>query len=115
MTPVEFEGVTVDRCTSCGGLWFDALEHTNLKRKEGSESLDTGDPDVGRTHDAKAVVLCPVDGQRMVRMVDVTQPHIWLESCPACGGVFFDAGEFRDFKERTWMEFLLRRARHRRL
>jgi transposase-like protein len=34
---------------------------------------------------------------RMIRIVDVDQPHIWFEHCTVCGGSFFDAGEFRDF------------------
>jgi len=29
------------------------------------------------------------------------QPHIWLEQCPACEGVFFDAGEFTDLRYHT--------------
>ena len=29
------------------------------------------------------------------------QPHIWTETCPVCFGSFFDAGEFRDFKQET--------------
>lgn len=113
LSPVEFHGVTVDRCATCGGLWFDALEQRDLQKVEGSERIDTGDPAVGRSHDAQELVLCPVDGQRMVRMVDVAQPHIWIEMCPICHGTFFDAGEFTDFKERTWKEFFLRRARRR--
>ena len=32
----------------------------------------------------------------MIRMVDRTQAHGWLESCPVCFGSFLDAGEFRD-------------------
>jgi hypothetical protein len=35
----------------------------------------------------------------MIRMVDARQPHIWLESCKVCSGVFFDAGEFTDSKD----------------
>ena len=34
----------------------------------------------------------------MIRMVDAQQSHLWFESCTSCYGVFFDAGEFRDFK-----------------
>ena len=31
MTPVKVGIVEVDRCTSCGGLWFDSLEEEWLK------------------------------------------------------------------------------------
>ena len=41
----------------------------------------------------------------VVRMVDAQQPHIHYESCSVCYGVFFDAGEFRDYKEDNAMDF----------
>ena len=41
----------------------------------------------------------------MMRLVDSTQPHIWYEGCMVCNGVFFDAGEFKDFKEKTIADF----------
>ena len=41
---------------------------------------------------------------RMIPMVDKDQFHIKYESCANCYGTFFDAGEYRDLKERTVME-----------
>ena len=38
-------------------------------------------------------------------MVDRAQPHIWYEACTRCYGVFFDAGEFRDYKETSVLDF----------
>lgn len=111
--PVEFGSVEVDRCANCGGLWFDILERDGLSAAAGSEAIDTGAPSRGAKHDAQAVVNCPRDGARMIRMVDAAQPHIWLESCPTCFGVFLDAGEFRDLKERTLLEWIAPRRRHR--
>jgi hypothetical protein len=46
-------------------------------------------------------------------MVDPAQPDIWFESCPVCHGTFFDAGEFRDWKDRTLGEFLYQQLRGR--
>ncbi len=57
MEPVEFEGIEVDRCTKCGGLWFDLLEHEDLKALEGSEAIDTGDAAKGRERDEQKRVL----------------------------------------------------------
>jgi Zn-finger nucleic acid-binding protein len=89
MRTVDHEEITVDRCTKCGGLWFDLLEHEDLKGKSGSERIDSGDPAQGRKHDDQAKVMCPIDNVRMIRMVDAAQPHIWFESCPVCHGAFF--------------------------
>jgi Zn-finger nucleic acid-binding protein len=41
----------------------------------------------------------------MVKMVDARQPHIRYESCSVCYGVFFDAGEFRDYNKETVLDF----------
>jgi Zn-finger nucleic acid-binding protein len=113
MEPVEYQGIQVDRCNGCGGLWFDLLEQEDLKGLKGSEAIDPGRPGEGAKHDAQARVLCPRDQTRMLPMVDPAQPHIWIESCPVCHGAFFDAGEFKDYKELTLLERLLPRRRPR--
>jgi Zn-finger nucleic acid-binding protein len=113
MNQVQFRGIEVDQCDSCGGLWFDVFEHEHLKKLEGSESIDMGDAVKARLHDAQTRVLCPRDQSRMIPMVDLTQPHIWFESCPVCNGAYFDAGEFKDFVNLTFLERLVRRGRSR--
>jgi len=105
MQAVTFAGIEVDRCTGCGGLWFDGGEERRLKVIKGSESIDTGDPTIGRKNNDMRGVQCPRCTTPLVRMVDREQPHIWFESCSACGGVYFDAGEFRDYKEHTIADF----------
>lgn len=101
MELVTFAGVEVDRCTDCKGIWFDSREHERLKATRGAEAIDTGDPRRGRENNEQKRVLCPRCTTPMVRMVDAEQPHIWYEGCSVCGGVYFDAGEFRDYKEYT--------------
>jgi Zn-finger nucleic acid-binding protein len=113
MTTVPFAGIEVDRCGSCGGLWFDLLEHEDLRAKPGAETLDTGDPEVGARFDQVGLVRCPIDLQPMVRMVDRSQPSLWFESCPICYGVFFDAGEFTEFREENLQNLFVRRRRQR--
>lgn len=101
MESVEFEGIEVDRCTLCKGLWFDLLEHERLRELAGSEVIDCGDPDVGALFNQDDRISCPRCSAQMIRMVDSRQPHIWFESCGVCHGVFFDAGEFTDYKHYT--------------
>lgn len=113
MEMVRFEDIELDRCVRCGGLWFDVLEHEEMRGLPGSEAVDSGPAWQAAMHDVQEKVLCPIDGTLMVRMVDAAQPHIWVESCPVCRGTFFDAGEFTDFKERTIGELLRRPRRER--
>jgi Zn-finger nucleic acid-binding protein len=103
MEKVTFGGTTVDRCVACKGIWFDAGEREQLKDAKGSEAIDTANPGAGAAP-AAGKILCPVCHTQMIRMADHAQPHIHFESCTVCYGVFFDAGEFRDYKEHTLAE-----------
>ena len=105
MEVVEYEGISVDRCTMCRGMWFDMLEHEHLKAIEGSESIDIGSDELGEHYNKIDHIKCPACKSQLIRMVDRDQPHIWYEACTSCYGVFFDAGEFRDYKERTVLDF----------
>jgi Zn-finger nucleic acid-binding protein len=40
----------------------------------------------------------------MVKLSIPEQPHIHVEQCSICGGVFFDAGEFTDYQHFTLAE-----------
>lgn len=106
MEQVVFSGVEVDRCTACKGIWFDLLEHEKLKLIQGSEAIDVGDPEIGKKYNKLDDIQCPVCHGKMVKMVDKDQNHIWYESCATCYGVFFDAGEFTDFKEEGFIDFI---------
>jgi Zn-finger nucleic acid-binding protein len=104
MTAVSHQGIEVDRCTKCGGLWFDMLEAEDLKKLGGSEAIDTGSRKTGKEQNRIGRIKCPRDSAPMVRMVVNDQPHIWYEACPVCYGTYFDAGEFRDFKAETILD-----------
>ena len=101
---VTFDGIDVDRCTGCNGLWFDMLEKDDLLKIEGSESIDLGSEQVDQKYNNMRDIECPRCGQTMIPMVDKDQYHIKYESCPACYGTYFDAGEFRDLKDYTVAE-----------
>lgn len=98
------EGV-VDRCTQCKGLWFEMLEHEDLK--DYASVVDAGSAELGERYNKVEDIKCPVcPNSKMLKMVDALQPHIWFESCPTCYGRFFDAGEFLDVSERTVGDFI---------
>lgn len=101
---VTYESIEVDRCTHCKGIWFDFLEQEDLKKIEGSENIDIGDEQTGGKYNQMRKINCPRCDVTMLAMVDKDQFHIKYESCPGCFGTFFDAGEFKDFKERTVVE-----------
>lgn len=101
MEIVRFEAIEVDRCTACKGIFFDGSEAEALRKLRGSEVIDVGDAAVGSAQNGNDRIRCPRDRTQMVRIVDAKQPHIWLETCSVCNGMFFDAGELRDWKHET--------------
>ncbi|MEQ9000117.1 MAG: zf-TFIIB domain-containing protein [Coleofasciculus sp. B1-GNL1-01] len=96
---VVYADIEVDRCADCHGIWFDSQEAQTLKTIEGSEAIDTGDPKIGSKFNAIEDIDCPKCKARMTKMVDLKQSHIWYEKCPICYGIWFDAGEFKDYKQ----------------
>ncbi len=96
---VVYAELEIDRCTDCKGIWFDSQEAQELKELQGSESIDIGDPKAGTKFNEVRDVNCPKCKTRLTKMVDLKQSHIWYEKCPVCYGIWFDAGEFTDYKE----------------
>ncbi len=106
MEKVEYEGVKIERCKQCKGIWFDMLEKDELKAKAGSESVDSSDKVMGKEYNTKKNVNCPKCLTPMTRKRDRKQNHIVYDYCPTCHGTFFDAGEFTDFKQETILDFI---------
>ncbi len=105
MEQVEHEGVEVDRCRHCKGIWFDAGEIEALGTKNAAAALDTGDLATGMQHNALQDYQCPRCNGHMSNVVDERQPHIAFETCDDCQGSFLDAGELRDLANFTLGEF----------
>lgn len=114
MDAVQVGSVEVDRCSSCGGMWFDAFEDEAVREAGGAATVDTGSASTGQKFNQQGKVECPRCHTRTIRMVDMKQPHIWYESCATCHGKFFDAGEFKDVSEQTLGDLFKRwRAKER--
>jgi Zn-finger nucleic acid-binding protein len=97
MVEISHEHITIDRCTHCEGMWFDADEAHQLKILEGSHAVDTGHAKKGWIWDSVADISCPRCGKAMDKSRDPKQRHIWYEVCHE-HGMFLDAGEFRDLR-----------------
>ena len=100
MIEVDANGVRVDRCSACQGLWFDTLEEEDARSAAAQIDIGTA-PEAARNSGDRIRCPCCPGEQSMVSMVDPLQPHIRFESCTICYGRFYDAGEYRDFAEFT--------------
>ena len=106
MKTMQVERTQVDRCTSCEGLWFDALEDSDVHAKESIDLLDPPGASARPGLNEQRRVNCPRCHQPMIRLLDRRTREVWYESCPICYGKFFDAGEFRAIQPRTLMDAL---------
>ncbi|MEL6329828.1 MAG: zf-TFIIB domain-containing protein [Planctomycetota bacterium] len=111
MERLDADGIAVDRCPSCGGIWFDLGELRALMNRADDDligELDRTDrrvPASAHTED-RSNWVCPRDGQRLTSLRDPQQPHLEYELCTHCGGVFFDSGELKDLSRVTLLERL---------
>jgi PAT family beta-lactamase induction signal transducer AmpG len=105
MEQIDVEGIEVDRCTICNGIWFDAGEMDLLKNKQAAAAIDIGDAKTGKQSNAIDSYQCPRCSGAMVKVVDPRQTHIWYETCSACHGSYLDAGELRDMSNVTISDF----------
>ena len=116
MELVSYDKIEVDRCTDCGGLWFQPEELRALRDDiwMADYIIDSGDSDgdksAGKAANALKDYPCPECGADMLHESDEEQPHITYESCPNGHGTYLDSGEFTDLVKKTfWDKF--KRAR----
>ncbi len=108
---IIYQDIEVDRCCQCQGIWFDSLEAEQLKSIKGSESIDSGNfQGENAAQSLQESVNCPRCQEKMLKMLDFDKYPIWYETCLKCHGLWFDAGEFQQFKHNFQNKGLLDRA-----
>jgi Zn-finger nucleic acid-binding protein len=87
--------MTLDLCYGgCGGIWFDPGELRRIDAKAAA-SLHTvwqAPPTKGTVSAARLCPRCP--NQELERKWFSEARQVEIDRCPACGGVWLDAGEF---------------------
>lgn len=61
--------------------------------------IDVGDEFVGARYNQILDVACPKCATKMDNIVHTEPFEIKFERCSGCKGIYFDAGEFRDYLE----------------
>ncbi len=85
------EGVVVDFCEKCSGIWFDKNELARYIEL----SLDI--PEITRMKKSarKTGLLCPRCEGTLEELPFSTKTDILVDRCEKCGGIFFDSGELK--------------------
>jgi Zn-finger nucleic acid-binding protein len=92
LEPLRRDGLALDRCPACLGLFFDPGELTRV--------FEDGDPETLREElcalpvvaDARPAA-CPRCRETMNRVASTRVPHVSYDVCLACNGIWLDAGE----------------------
>lgn len=104
MSSLEGDGFSALKCGGCHGIWFRDGSHELAKSIRGIAAIDEEETNSASAYNSVRDINCPECQKPMLKMVDRTQLHIELEACTYCNGVFFDAGEFKDYTEFTLLE-----------
>lgn len=93
----EDHGETIDRCLSCGGLWFDADELRAALKRPSSARLATDPATVGTVVE-NATLHCPrCQGSKLSGRRD---HNVQVEFCQNCRGVFVSPKAFLTILDR---------------
>lgn len=95
---VTMDGIEVDVCPACKGVWFDKFELGPL--------LDSHDEAVkpllggadGDDKNYRRGVKCPRDDADLLRVNSARNHEVTVDVCMVCQGVWLDGGEFERIK-----------------
>lgn len=92
MLALELEGVEIDHCLACGGIWLDADELDILTGQEKEVQHILERPAV-QSSQHKSSRRCPICGKKMEEFRPSSDSQLYLDRCPKQHGLWFDKGE----------------------
>ncbi len=96
-----YEGVTIDRCSHCGGVWLDAGELETIQANQDSDfrgvpdnAMDfvTGAMGMAKAEAEKALSCVKCDDELVKREYSFTS-QIMIDNCPKGHGMWLDKNE----------------------
>jgi membrane associated rhomboid family serine protease/Zn-finger nucleic acid-binding protein len=104
MAEIDRGGVKIDRCDSCGGVWFDAGELNEYLSD--AIASDPEIPDAPFTPDGpsgysapesrRSELDCPRCRAKLTRFNFAYDSGVILERCPICSGLWVERGKLRN-------------------
>jgi Zn-finger nucleic acid-binding protein len=103
LSEVTIRGTRVDVCDGgCGGIWFDNFELQRFDEPDEAADRLLAETRVDLTArvDLQAKLSCPgcPDTALLRRPFSKAAP-VYIDACPACGGVWLDYGELFQIRE----------------
>ena len=99
---INVDGIKVDISEKCGGLWFDIYELKKVDEVNeiaGEKLIEILKPFESKNTDIKPRVKC-LKCSDTVMYRHFYSPHktFQIDTCPACGSVWLDPGEFAQLR-----------------
>jgi Zn-finger nucleic acid-binding protein len=85
------EGVTMDFCSGCKGIWFDAGEVGSYFELSRDLPMLSG----ASRQEQDSGISCPRCSSGMKQMLYAPPNDLTIDQCTSCGGMWFDKGEVR--------------------
>ena len=98
MRKFPLDGVLIDKCDNCQGVWLDADELDRIKYDDGKEQNELAreirsEQLAEKRRLMTTVGLCP-KCQRS-KLTTFIRSGVEIDQCPTCFGLFFDHGELQ--------------------
>jgi Zn-finger nucleic acid-binding protein len=92
---MTIEGVELDFCPSCKGMWFDKDEVAFMAE------LPRDIPDISEVEKGarKTDYDCPRCGSKLEEMKFIQAQDLLIDRCPQCKGIWLDEGELSKLEE----------------
>lgn len=94
MAVLELEGVEIDHCLACGGIWLDTGE-LEILTGSGAQSTRLLNQLASEGDRCPGKHKCPICLKRMEAVTVAAMLPIQLDRCYANHGIWFDRGELR--------------------
>jgi len=103
MKKMYLDGVLIDKCDICKGVWLDANELEMLKYNDGKDKDELvvelkSELIAEKRRLMTTVGMCPKCQEQP--LVAFRRSGVELDQCPACFGLFFDHGELQKILEK---------------
>jgi uncharacterized protein len=106
MQEFVLDGVTIDRCDRCGGVWLDAGEADDLVKKEpeGKDAMRAVKYELLRKWKVAASEprpterTCPRCDEHLARVNYKDVPGVQVDKCPKDCGLYLDRGELEKIR-----------------
>jgi Zn-finger nucleic acid-binding protein len=92
---MTIEGVDLDFCSACKGIWFDKDELAFMTEL----ASDLPHPQAARTEGKPTEFECPRCETPLEELRYVPARDLLLDRCPGCQGVWLDKGELKKVED----------------